>query len=205
MKYFIIIFLSLYVSMSGYSQAAKDIEIIEEQGSNTLTLYGINNTLQPADVTFRFEVQGFTSDMNSPVETQIAPKMKVKLVTLTAPVNTECSYTSSVSYNKRKAGMDQPPQREATTTSTQMNMNKINVFTKNGCGRCEFTIKYLQENNIPYVELNTSMHQPNNDLMWEQLEKTDHNSKSVQLPVIVQNGRVYQNIESLPALLKSFK
>ncbi|MEZ4912081.1 MAG: glutaredoxin domain-containing protein, partial [Saprospiraceae bacterium] len=89
--------------------------------------------------------------------------------------------------------------------STQMNMNKINVFTKNGCGRCEFTIKYLQENNIPYVELNTSMHQPNNDLMWEQLEKTDHNSKSVQLPVIVQNGRVYQNIESLPALLKSFK
>lgn len=205
MKQYFIVFLSFFLPLMGFSQSSQDIEIIEEQGSNSITLYGVNHTLQPADITFRFELQGFNSDVKSPVETQLAPKMKVKLVTLTAPANTECSYTSSVSYSKRKTAMDQPVQQHAVTTSTQMNSNKVNVFTKNGCGRCEFTIKYLQDNNIPFVELNTSMHQPNSDLMWKQLANTDHNSNSVQLPVIVYEGKIYQNIQSLPSLLKTFK
>ncbi len=189
----------------GFSQASQDIEIIEEQGSNSVTLYGVNNTLADSEVSFRFETVGFVADENSPVKTTIGAKSKVKLVTLTAPANTECRYSSSISIVKSTKSADAAERKAVMTTSTQMNLNKINIFTRNGCGRCEFAVQYLTDNHIPFVELNTSIHEPNNDMMWSELEKANYDKKNVQMPVIVTAGRTYYNIESLPVLLKSLK
>ena len=74
-----------------------------------------------------------------------------------------------------------------------------------GCGRCEFVINYLEENKIPYTELNTTMHEPNNELMFEQLQGAGFTGTSIQMPVVVSQGNVSFNIKDLKAFVKGLK
>ena len=88
-------------------------------------------------------------------------------------------------------------------TGTELNPTKINVFTQDGCGRCEYVIKYLKENNIPFLELNTTIHDPNQDKMFDILQKAGFKGSSVQMPVVVHKGKTEYNIKDLANWVKS--
>jgi len=185
----------------------QDIEILEEMGESTIKLYAVNKTSSDLDMTFSINLIGFVSDESSPLNKILKPDVKQYLMTLTAPSGVNCEYKTSVSYKKiRKQGdITETKNKKQRMTSIQMNTNKINIFTQDGCGRCEFVIDFLEKNSIPYVELNTSIHQPNQQLMFEKLEEAGFKGNSVQMPVVYHSGKTVYNIKDLSAYVKSLK
>lgn len=205
MKFLII---CLVCILNGVVLAQKeDIEIEEERTASHIKLFGVNNTVDDLNLTFNLDLVGFTTDQNLPVQVVLKPNIRQYLVTLTAPKGVQCQYNSSISYKKIKK---QSPEKAITgkntkTTGTQINPSKINVFTMNGCARCEYVIKYLEDNKIPFLELNTTLHQPNNDLMFEKVKETGFKGENVQMPVIVNKGKVDFNIKNIQDFVKSMK
>ena len=182
----------------------QDIEILEESEGSVTKLFAHNTTDAEIDMTFEIELTGFTSDIQGPVKKLLAPKSKVAMMTLTAPSGVECQYKSSVSYNKKRKTTPTviPATSKDRMTSTVVDPHKINVFTQDGCGRCEFVVSYLTKNGIPFVELNTSVHKPNQELMFSKLEEAGFKQNSVQMPVIINKGKTEFNIKDLPAWVK---
>lgn len=200
-----IVFLFLILASSVVAQV-QDIEIIEERGENTVLLYAQNNTEDELDITFKVESIGFVLSEKSPINKILGPKAKLQLITLTAPKGVACEYSSGISYKKvKKAASTTDAGRKNRMTSVQINTAKINVFTQDGCGRCEYVIKYLEDMKIPYNELNTSIHDPNQALMFEKLQEAGFKGNSVQMPVIVHNGKTEYNIKDLVAWTKKIK
>jgi pathogenesis-related protein 1 len=78
---------------------------------------------------------------------------------------------------------------------------KIEVYTMEGCGRCAYTIEYLNEKNIQYTEFSTS-NDENNSKMWNILYATNkYKGGSITMPVVVINGEVNYNIKDLKGFL----
>ncbi|MFZ1748803.1 MAG: hypothetical protein WAU01_01365, partial [Saprospiraceae bacterium] len=155
------------------------------------------------DVTFYVDYNGFVTKENSPISVTMAPKVKVKLMTLIAPPGVQCKYKTSLTYKKTKPKASVTPSgRIQRTTGIKLNEKKVNVFTQDGCARCEFVISYLEQNKISYVELNTTIHAPNNDLMFEKLEAAGFKAGSVTMPVIYHKGILEYNIKDISNWVK---
>jgi len=75
--------------------------------------------------------------------------------------------------------------------------SRVVIFTKPGCGRCEFMISYLKDNNLDYTEYSTS-DAGNNKKMWEVVRASDQfKGGSITMPVVVFNGKTFINIKNL--------
>lgn len=73
----------------------------------------------------------------------------------------------------------------------------LTVYTKPGCSRCDYTIKYLKTKKIPHTELSTSDRQ-NNVKMWAAISSAgDKSGTSVTMPVVVINGKTYFSMKDL--------
>ena len=204
MKYLFICFFLVHSAMS-FSQ--NDIELVEERKDNKIELYAVNNTEEDIDLNLTIDVVGFEMSVASPVQKLLGSKAKELVATLTAAPGVACEYKTAASYKKvRKQSPNAVANTARTkTTSTQLNTTKINVFTQEGCGRCEYVINYLDKNNIPYVELNTTIHDPNQTLMFEKLQEAGFSGNSVQMPVVISNGKTSYSIKDLKAFVQNLK
>lgn len=202
-------YILLFVFVSSVSilvAQSQDIEIIEERTETGIVLYAQNNTEDELDVTFNLDSKGFVLSTQSPINKILPPKGTELMMTLTAPKGVVCEYSSGISYKKvRKQVTGTESNRKNRITGVQLNTAKINVFTQDGCGRCEYVIKYLEDMKIPYVELNTSIHAPNQALMFEKLQEAGFKGNSVQMPVVIHNGKTEYNIKELANWTKKLK
>jgi glutaredoxin len=200
---FAILFVFLLLPLVNISGQAQDIELIEEREDRVVRLYAQNHTDDELDMTLTAQIIGFETKDANPVKKLLGPKAKELLLTLTAPKGVACEYQTSVSYKKvRKPITGTEAGRKNRTTGVELNPTKINVFTQDGCGRCEFVVKYLQDNNIPFLELNTSIHDPNQTKMFEILQEAGFKGNSVQMPVVVQKDKTEYNIKDLASWVK---
>jgi glutaredoxin len=198
----LIIFCFLQILVS-----AQDVEITEENSGSDINLYAVNNSADELDLTFKLELSGCTTNEILPVKKELKPKSRVLLLTINTKSGIECVYNSSVSYQKlrSKDATGQATPGKQRMTGIQINTTKLNIFTRDGCGRCEFAINYLDKNKVIYNELNTTIHLPNNDLMFEMLQKAGFKGNTVEMPVIIYNGVTHYNIKDLSNFLKSIK
>lgn len=205
-----------------YSVAQSPIEIIEEKvGTTQMYFYAISSIDEPIEFTFNMALSGATADVKLPISKVLHKGEKTLLTKVTIDPNVEWSYETSSSYKKVRKIVATPTKDmtgDKTTgktgnadetnrrfTAVQMNTQKINLFTKDGCGRCSFVKEYLDKNKISYVELNTSMHQPNNELMFAELEKAGFTGGSVTMPVVVYKGKLSYSIQNLQAFVETLK
>jgi glutaredoxin len=189
----------LVVSSTLISQV-REVEIVSIENKDGIDLYAKNNTRDTIEATVNVDIRGFKRTKgNNPATIKLAPGAEVFFSSLTIPAGVECEYQTSVSFKKSgpKIVREGGESMEKRFTSIQMNPVKVNVFTQDGCGRCAFLIKYLEDHKIPYTELNTSIHIPNQDLMFEQLEKAGFKNNTVTMPVVVHNGKTYYDIKDL--------
>jgi glutaredoxin len=190
----------------GIKAQTQDIELVEERIDRVVKLYAQNNTNDELDMTLTAEIIGFETKDTNPVKKVLAPKAKELVLTLTAPKGVACEYQTSVSYKKvRKLTVAAEYNSKSRITGTELNPTKINVFTQDGCGRCEYVIKYLKDNNIPFLELNTTIHDPNQDKMFDILQKAGFKGNSVQMPVVVHKGKTEYNIKDLSNWVKTIQ
>lgn len=199
--------LSLCLSICFFhiSLLAQDIELIEERTMYGVDLYAQNNTNDDLDITITATLTGFTTPDKNPANLILKKNSKQKVFTLNAPMGVSCEYQTSVSYKKLRKLMPGAVTNQSRTTAIQMNTNKINVFTQDGCGRCEYVIKYLTDMNIPFVELNTTIHDPNQALMFEKLGEAGFDGNSVQMPVVWYKGKLEYNIKDLTKWVQTLK
>lgn len=200
-----IIIALLFIGLNTVGGISQDVELEEERAVNGIKLFAKNNTADELEVLITVTYTGFTTDDKSPVSKVLNPSSKSLVFTLTAPAGVSCDYNVSVSYKKAKKAVEKPTTTQGRTTSIQMNTAKINVFTQDGCGRCEYVVKYFKDMNIPFVELNTTIHDPNQELMFEKLKEAGFTGNSVQMPVVWQNGKLDYNIKDLAKWVKTVK
>jgi glutaredoxin len=188
------------------SAQSKDVELIEERGKSNIQLFAQNNTNDELDITVKADIIGFTTTDKSPINKLLPPKGKVLVLSLTAPPGVSCQYQTSLSYKKvNKAVANSLPSNKNRSTGIQINTTKLNVFTQDGCARCEYVIKQLDSLKIPYVELNTSIHAPNKNLMFEKLYESGLKENTVQMPVVLSKGKLEYNIKDLQKWVKTLK
>lgn len=74
----------------------------------------------------------------------------------------------------------------------------IDVYTMPGCSRCTHVVNYLKKNNVKYNEYSTSKNE-NKTKMWSLLKspKSGFSGRSVSMPVVEFNGKLYYNISNL--------
>ncbi|MBK9254132.1 MAG: hypothetical protein IPM42_01450 [Saprospiraceae bacterium] len=207
MKNWIVLLLfSLNVSL--FAQT-KDIEVIEREGKGGLDLFAKNNTKDELEATIDMTLMGYVRKAGTnPTTLKLEAGEEKFLGTLIMPPNTDCGYQTAVSYKKLKSSKTIETDgtgMKKRFTSIQMNPVKINVFTQDGCGRCEFVINYLETNKIPYTELNTTIHTPNQELMFEQLTNAGFKGSSVKMPVVVYNGKTQYDIKDLNKFVEGLK
>ncbi len=204
MRINLIIIYLLFFALSAIGQ--NDIELIEEHEGNQVLVYVKNNRNDAVEITISADIKGFTTNALFPYKQKIDANNKVWAFTLTETIGIENSYRFNVSYSVPKQVVaEQAPTDKSRLTDISLDVSKVNIFTKDGCGRCAAALKYLTENNIPFNDLNTTIHRPNNALMFEKLGEAGFTSGSVTMPVIVYKDSVYYNIKDLTAILKSFK
>ncbi|MBK8701650.1 MAG: glutaredoxin [Saprospiraceae bacterium] len=75
----------------------------------------------------------------------------------------------------------------------------IVIFSKDGCGKCAYAIKYMKEKNLTFKEINISANEADKKLMWDTLLSGGFSGTSVQTPVIMVDGKVHYNMD-----IKSF-
>lgn len=186
----------------------KDITIEEETTESSITLYAQNHTDATIEMDFTANIVGFQTNENPFQKVTLQPKQKLFLIKMNAVAGVPCEYNTSVSYKKLRketTTTEIAGNENSRTTSIQMNPTKINVFTQNGCGRCSLVIDYLEKNKIPYTELNTTAHSPNQDLMFDVLAKAGFKGTTVQMPVVVQHGKTHYDIKDLKTFVGSLK
>ena len=78
----------------------------------------------------------------------------------------------------------------------------IIVFTKKGCSRCEYTVKYLKSSKITFIEYSIE-DEANNSKMWTMIEQAGYpDAENITMPVIVKKGKAYFSIENLEDFVK---
>ncbi len=81
--------------------------------------------------------------------------------------------------------------------------SEIFVYTREGCGRCEFTINYLKSHNITYTEYPIA-DVTNYNRLCEIISKSGKtNNGFIRTPVIIKNGIVNFNIDNLEEFVKN--
>jgi len=109
---------------------------------------------------------------------------------------------SSAEWLFEEAKTDEQP---VQNQNQNQNQNNLVVYTMSSCGRCAQTKEYLKKNAIPFQEYNTDKSE-NNNKMFEVLQKTgNYKGGSIQMPVIVYQGKVHYNIADLQGFLSKLK
>ncbi|MBK6365506.1 MAG: hypothetical protein IPL63_09980 [Saprospiraceae bacterium] len=199
MKYLYLLLVIVTGLNFGFSQ--EDVEVFEKEEGNSTMLVGKNNLDEAVEITLKLTYSGFVTKDTFPLKKVLKAKEEITLVTLNKPPQTECEYSTSVSYKKvANAG-----KRINRTTGIQINTTKINVFTRDDCARCKFVIDEFEKNKVVYLELNTTLAPSNKELMFEKLKEVGFKGNTVQMPVVVYNGEVFYNITDLQAFVKKYK
>ena len=74
------------------------------------------------------------------------------------------------------------------------------MYSKSGCGRCNYVKKAFKDRKVKYTLLKTSKNDVNNE-MWRLLKKKKVKG-SVMMPVVLVDNKLYYNIKNLEGFVK---
>lgn len=199
MKPFLFVLFLVAVFSTAFSQ--EEVEVFQKENGNQTFIVGKNNIDEPVEITLEVASKGFTTNDVFPKKIVLQGKEEKTLASLTCPAKTACEYGTSISYKK----VNKPTKRVTRTTGVQINPTKVNVFTKDDCARCAFVIREFEKNKVVFLELNTTLAPSNNELMFEKLKEAGYKEDTIQMPVVVHEGKVYYNIQDLKAFTQKFR
>lgn len=199
MKPFLFVLFLVAVFSPAFSQ--EEVEVFQKENGNQTLIVGKNNIDEPFEITLDVASKGFTTADIFPKKIVLQGKEEKILASLSCPPKTACEYGTSISYKK----VNKPVKRLTRTTGVQINPTKVNVFTKDDCARCAFVISEFEKNKVVFLELNTTLAPSNNELMFENLREAGYKENTIQMPVVIHDGKVYYNIKDLKAFTEKFR
>ena len=191
----------IFIFSTQLAMTQDEVEVYQKEEGNKILIMGKNNISEEVEVNINIDYKGYRTDDVYPKKVSLKGGEEMVLTTLTAPPATACEYSISLSYKKLKSGN----KKITRTTGVQINPMKVNVFTRDGCARCEFVIESFEKNKVVHLELNTTIAPDNMDLMFSKLKEAGYHAKEVQMPVVVYKDKVYYNIDDLKTFVQQFK
>ncbi len=200
-------FFLLAIGFSTMVFSQKDVEILKAENGSVITYYAKSNVKGPVSVEFGLEGQNFTTSVSMPVKTELKSLEKKELVKIT--MGEGASYQVSFKYMKGAVGQGAPSIPTTTANSEGSKerpelLKGIVIFSKDGCGKCEFAKSTLKQKGKTFTELNITKNEADADYMWKKLQDGGFSGGSVQTPVIMIDGKVYFNMD-LNVFLKDIK
>lgn len=201
------VLLSLFIATTMGAQK-NDIDLLKTESGNEITYYAKSNVREAMTLEMNVEGTGFTSSVALPAVVDLKSYEKKLILKITLDPSGNSNY--SVSYKSYKKGAGGP---KITSVDAKVSEPKaerpglkkgIVVFSKDGCGKCQYAVKYLKENNIQFQEIDISKSEDDQSLMWKMLMEDGFADNYVQTPVILVNGKANYNMD-LKAFLATLK
>lgn len=223
MKYLLI---SLLVLPSLCYAQAPDVQMEEEKTKTGVIIYLINNLEdQNVEAVLDLTSEGFGLKPKESFEVTVGPKSKEKIVELIAKSNTKYSYASSLSYKTiplqpavertvttrtkttTKQEISNPPTTRKTVPQPKEEAHPLKdkkgivVYSKEGCGRCNYVTEYLKKNNIPFEYLNITKDKAADQQMSKVLFASGFKGGSFTTPLVTVDDQAHYNIKDLKSFL----
>ncbi|HMS99166.1 MAG TPA: glutaredoxin [Saprospiraceae bacterium] len=201
------VLLSLFIATTMVAQK-NDIDLLKTESGNEITYYAKSNVREAMTLEMNVEGSGFTSSVPLPAVVDLKSYEKKLILKITLDPSGNSNY--SISYKSYKKGAGGP---KITSVDAKVSEPKaerpglrkgVVVFSKDGCGKCQYAVKYLKENNIQFQEINISKSEDDQSLMWKMLMEDGFADTYVQTPVILVNGKANYNMD-LKAFLATLK
>lgn len=201
------VLLSLFIATTMVAQK-NDIDLLKTESGNEITYYAKSNVREAMTLEMNVEGSGFTSSVPLPAVVDLKSYEKKLILKITLDPSGNSNY--SISYKSYKKGAGGP---KITSVDAKVSEPKaerpglrkgVVVFSKDGCGKCQYAVKYLKENNIHFQEINISKSEDDQSLMWKMLMEDGFADTYVQTPVILVNGKANYNMD-LKAFLATLK
>jgi glutaredoxin len=204
--------------------AQKGTIIVEEVKSDTtIVLIGKNTSDQDQKIDFQLTSSGVKLSRKKSFSDTIPANAEIELIRMSPQPNKQWSYSYKHSHRviQKEPPVSQPPathpqpaddQRKVKAISpivteptlSEIDPDKIIVFTKDGCGRCDASVKFLKQHHIEFEELNMKK-KDNEEELKRYLFGSGFQGGQFTTPLIVAKGEVHYNIKDLQGFLEGLK
>ena len=204
--------------------AQKGTILVEEVKSDTaIVLIGKNISGQDQKIDFQLTSSGVKLSRKKSFSDIIPANAEIELIRMSPQPNKQWSYSYKYSHRviRKEPPASQPPathpqpaddQRKVKAITPivseprlpEIDPDKIIVYIKDGCGRCEASVNFLKQHHIEFEELN--MKEKNNrEEMTQYLFASGFQGGQFTTPVIIAKGKVHYNIKDLQGFLEGLK
>lgn len=195
---FFLLFLMTYLT-----HAQNDIEIVQSQNDNILTLVGKNlSETKKYRVNLALETQGFKITPPPPYEFVLDAGGSYEIVKLIAKKGENTSLGYKIQYEEisssgpaLQAGLSQDE------VAARLGQSSLILFTKESCEKSGFSKKYLNERHLPFVEFPLESAE-NSDLLWSALFNQGYTSTQISTPIFVVKGKLVYDVMNIEEFLK---
>lgn len=203
-----ILVLIFLIGLVSYSQK-KDIELTTIQTKKGFEINAINNTNFQQEITLTLTLKNLKG-YSEPIVKLIPANSTVEMAKLffinNKATEVRTSYMAVAKLTEEEKILIHKKIKEKETTDLIDLNSGIVVFAKDGCSRCEFTTRYLVDNNIDFRFIDTSdKNKPQNKKMWNLVKLDNPYIKSVKMPVILVDGKISYSINDLKAFVTKLK
>ena len=206
-----LILVVLMISGAMLKAQSEKLEIKEERKGNSITFFAKSYTRELLEVEFDIEGKGFVSNKELPMKFSISNMQKKEIATITRVPGENLEYTVNYTYGnslpaniKPKEKIDMTPKEtpQADLSEEELKSGLV-LFTQKTCGRCIYATNFLLENNIPFRQLDVNTNKANSHLMWKILVDAGFNEKSIQMPVILVDGKWAKNTADIQTYMNT--
>ncbi|MBK7787489.1 MAG: glutaredoxin [Saprospiraceae bacterium] len=201
------VLVSLFIASTLLAQK-NDIDLLKTESGNEITYYAKSNVREAMTLEMNVEGTGFTCSVPLPAVVDLKSYEKKLILKITLDPSGNSNYSVSYKSYKKGAGGPKITSVDAKVSEPQAERPGLKkgvvVFSKDGCGKCQYAVKYLKENNIQFQEINISKSEDDQSLMWKMLMEDGFADTYVQTPVILVNGKANYNMD-LKAFLATLK
>lgn len=208
MKSLFLFTIILFLSITCYAQNEhKFVKLKEVKKGKRINLYAENTDSISYDVFLRVDTKDFRRSSNRPVIRTIAPKTKVKLLTLIQLANTKGKYNSIFVVNEVAYALEFDKDKEGLSYKLDKAIKdkKVILYTKDNCLICPNAKRILETNKISYTEYNIDKDSINYIKIIKEFQDDKDNRRKNRIPMLKVENQVFNNIKSLDDFIEALR
>jgi glutaredoxin len=194
---------------------AQKMQIVGKSENGKVVYVGTNNTSTGFYVMLTITGSGFSMDRENGMEQYVPAHSEKRLAILTPGAGgmdchmkarySDQSFSGEHHYVRQQSQKSSEVPVTAQTLASAPFQKGITIFTQNNCSRSQYSREFLRKNYVNFTDYNVSNNNRHMDMMWKELEASGYWGTSINAPVVIVDGQVYQNIPNLREFLEGLK
>jgi glutaredoxin len=200
MKQLFLLVIIFFLSVTGYAQNEhKFVKLKEVKKGKRVSLYAENTDSISYDVFLKVETKDYRRSSNRPIIRTIAPKTKVKLLTLIQLTNTKGKYHSMFVVNEVAYALEVDKNNDHLSFKLDKAIKdkKVILYTKDDCLICPDVKRILDNNKIGFTEYNIDKDSTNYLKIIKEFQNDKENRRKNRIPMLKVENQVFNTIKSL--------